>query len=549
MSNQKTAAKAAGFLMAAILLSRILGLIRGMVVAHQFGQGDLSGAYAAAFTVPDLIYFFLSGGALSSAFMPVFVQYLTSGKEKEAWKIFSTVACFMTISLTVVIVLAEFFTYPLVGIFAYGFRGNPSLMNTTISLTRIVLPAQIFFFLGGLMIATLEARQRFTARAVCPLIYNIGIIFGGLVLTRFIHTNRGVAGLAWGALGGAFLGNLLLTYASLRRAGYSFVPNLNLRHPGVIQVGKLALPVMLGLSLPQIDVIINRTFSSSLGGSAVAAITFSNMMMQVPLGVFAQAAAAAFYPTMVAHAARREIPELKSSMSFALRGILFLTIPASVFMMVLALPIIRTVYQSGQFRPSDAPITATALLFYSAGIFAWAGQSIVSRGFYALQDTLTVIVIGTIMTAIFIPMNYGLMQIMGLKGLPLATSIAATLHMIVLMLALRKRIGSLGINRIVSSVAQMCVASGGVAGVCWLTLTILRHHVNVDSRFGSLQVVLAAMIPSFIVYIGLMRLMRSQELRYFVSMIAERRKRSDGKAEPESSVTQIESMSPHMPDE
>ena len=531
MSTQKTIAKAAGLMMAAIFLSRVLGLARDMIIAHKFGQGGLVSAYGAAFNVPDLLYFFLSSGALSSAFIPVFVHYLKEDKERDAWEVFSTVACFMAIVLGAIVILSEVFARPLVGVLATpGFRQKyPELLGATTDLTRIVLPSQLCFFFGGLMMGTLEARGRFTARALGPIIYNLGIIFGAVALSGRLH----IAGLAWGALLGAFVGNVCFAYVSLRRAGYKFFPALNLRHPGVIKVAKLALPVMLGLSLPQIDVIINRWFASYLGESAIAALNNGNRLMQVPLGVFAQAAAVAFFPTLAAQAARREIGELRSSLNLALRGILFLTIPASVFLMVLSLPIIRTFYQSGAYKSADALYAAPALLFYAAGIFAWGGQAIVARGFYALQDTLTVIIAGTIMTAIFIPMNYGLMQVMGIGGLALATSIAATLHMFALIFLLRKRIGGIGAKRLAVSTGKILTGSAAIAAVCLFAQHAVGRHTDITTRLGAAQLVTIAGLASVVVYLGLMSLMRSDELRFFGSVVSSRLRRKRTAAEPQ----------------
>ncbi|MDO8682429.1 MAG: murein biosynthesis integral membrane protein MurJ [Armatimonadota bacterium] len=522
MSTQKTVAKAAGLMMAAIFLSRVLGLIREMVIGHQFGMSNAVGAYVAAFRLPDFLYFFLSSGALSSAFIPVFAQYLADKKEKDAWQIFSAIACFMGICLSAAVILAEIFTRPLViALAAPGF--SPEWLDKTVSLTRIVLPAQLLFFLGGLMMGTLEARQRFTARALGPVIYNIGIIFGGVVLARWLH----IAGLCWGALIGAFAGNIVMTYFSLRKAGYSFIPNLNLRHPGVVQVGKLALPVMLGLSLPQIDVMINGWFASFIGEQAVAALNYGNRLMQLPLGVFAQAGAVAFFPTLIAHANKKEMPEFRASLNLAMRGILFLTIPASVFIIVLATPIVRTVYQSGKFTADDAPIASAALLFYSAGIFAWAGQAVISRGFYALQETRVVVITGSIVTAIFIPMNYFLMKAMGISGLALSTSIAATLHMFALMILLRKRTEGLGTKRLAISVGKVCLASAVLGAVCWFAKSSIAGYADITTKSGAMKVVGVAFVPSIVVYLAVTWLLRSEEIGFFKTMLRSRLKRKE----------------------
>ena len=425
-------------MLVAVLASRILGLVRDILIARQFGQGGAVSAYTAAFNIPDLLYFFLSSGALSSAFIPVFTERFNTGRQKEAWQIFSIIACLMGVVLTVAVVVFWVYAKPLVSLLAVpGFVDKyPKLVTMTVFLTRVILPCQLFFFLGGLMMGTLESRQKFSARAAGPVIYNVGIIFGAIILARWFH----IAGLAWGALIGAFAGNIGYAYYCLRKEGYEFHPSLNIRHPGVVRVGQLALPVVLGLSLPQIDVIINRYFASFVSDSAPAALQFANRLMQVPLGIFAQAAGTAILPMLAAYAAQNAIKEMRSGVGYGLRTILIENIPATFFMVVMADPIVRAVYMSGEFRPSDVPVTAVALAFYSAGIFAWAGQAIVARGFFALQDTITPVVIGTVSTAVFVPTNYYLMKYMGVGGIALSTTIAATLHFLLLTIFLRKRL-------------------------------------------------------------------------------------------------------------
>ncbi len=452
-------------MMVAILASRLLGLIRDMLIASQFGLTGLVSAYTVSFNLPDLLYFFLSSGALSGAFIPVFTERYQTDRKREAWEIFSIIACFMGLVLMTVIVISEVFTEPLVRYLAAPGYADPKyqeLFRLIVHLTRIILPCQLFFFLGGLMMGTLESRQDFRARAAGPVIYNLGIIFGVVILSRWFS----IAGLAWGAMIGAFAGNVGYTFYCLKKSGFEFYPSLNLRHPGVKKVGMLALPVILGLSLPQIDVIINRWFATYVSDIAPAALNYANRLMQVPLGVFAQAAGTAILPTLSAYAARNAIDDLRNSVSFGLRAILAINIPASVFMVVMADPIVRTVYMSGEFSPSKVPATSIALICYSVGIFAWAGQAIVARGFFAMQDTITPVVLGTVATIIFIPLNFILARVMGHGGLALATSIAATIHLLALTVFLRRRLQGLEGGKLLSSTAKILIATAVMGALC-----------------------------------------------------------------------------------
>lgn len=529
MTSHKTLTKAAGLMMVAILASRLLGLIREMLIARQFGQGGLVSAYTNAFNLPDLLYFLLSSGALSAAFIPVFTERFQTDRKREAWQVFSIIGCFMGLVLTAAVVLAEVFALPLVRVLAVpGFVDtHPELVPQTVTLTRIILPSQLMFFFGGLMMATLESRQNFRARAAGPVIYNLGIIFGAVVLSRWLS----IEGLAWGALIGAFLGNIAYTFYTLKRAGYEFHPSLNLRDPGVRRVGQLAIPVILGLSLPQIDVIINKWFASFVSESAPAALNYANRLMQVPLGVFAQAAGTAILPTLSAYAARNAIGDLRNSVSFGLRTILALNIPATFFMIVMADPLVRTIYMSGKFTAADVGMTEIALIFYSVGLFAWAGQAILARGFFAMQDTVTPIILGTAATVIFIPMSYVLMKAMGHGGLALATSVAAALHMLALAWFLRKRLGGIEGGRVVAGVGKIMLASIPMGAACCAVRLGMAGVVDTQARRGAALTVLVGMIAATVIYVALVRLMRLDEATYVWNVVKSKLSRTQKAAE------------------
>lgn len=465
MTSHKNFKRAAGLMLVAVLASRLLGLIREMLIARQFGSTGVVSAYYAAFNLPDLLFFLLSSGALSSAFIPEFTKRFETGKQKEAWQVYSIIFCFMGIVLTSAVVLFWIFAKPLVGILAVpGFvTKHPELVPLTVTLTRIILPCQLFFFIGGLMMATLQSRQEFRATAAAPVIYNLGIIFGAIVLSNWFD----IEGLAIGTLIGAFAGNVVYAYYWMRKLGYEFHPSLNLKHPGVVRVAMLALPVIFGLGLPQIDVIINRWFASFVSASAPADLNFANRLMQVPLGIFAQAAGTAILPMLSAYAARNALSEMRSGVSYGLRAIMVESIPSTVFLIVMADPLVRTIYMSGEFRPSSVAPVALLLIWYSVGIFAWAGQRIVAPGFFALQDTITPVVIGTVSTVIFIPLNMILMKTMGAAGIALATTIGISLHFVGMTWVLRKRLHGIEGGKVLRTVGRTLVAAAVMGVVCY----------------------------------------------------------------------------------
>lgn len=511
-------ARAAVMMMAAIFISRVLGQLRDTAIAAWFGQNAYTDVYRAAFSIPDLLFFLIAGGALSSSFVPVFTEYLTRGEEEEAWKVFSVVATFMTLVVTGFVLIGEMFARQLVPLVAPGFQ--PWQLDLTAALTRIVLPAQICFFLGGLMMATLYVRGHFLVPALGPIIYNLGIIVGGWLLGEHL----GVAGLSWGALVGAIMGNLLLQMAFLRRVGVRYRFSLHLRHPGVVKVGKLVLPVILGLSLPQVFVLINRAFASLLPPGAVSALDNANKQMQAPLGIFAQAISIAVFPTLSAQAARGDMEAFRRTLLQGLRALWFLTVPISVLMMVLSTDIVSILLQYKKFTAYDTRITAEALVFYCIGLFAFSSQAILNRAFYAVQDTVTPVVIGTLTTLVFVPLNWCLMAPLAHKGLALAGSIAAILHVLWMLYALRRKV-QIPVGQLGLPFARLILASGvsGAAGYALrISLAALLHGAGIHPKLVSLLAIVLVLLAGGGVYLLIARLLHAEEMDYALKALRRR---------------------------
>lgn len=457
-------ARAAGAVMAATLLSRLLGLVRDIVIAHQIGAGERADAYTAAFKIADLLMYLVAGGALSSTFIPVFKEYLSQNKHRAAWQTFSVVATVTVLVAGLFVVVAEIFPEAFIHLTNGGY--TEAQVRLTVPLVRIILPAQIFFMLGGLLMGTLNVREQFLVPALAPSIYNLGIIFGAAVLYPFI----GLTGLTWGALIGAFVGNFALQVILVARTGMRYRPSLAVLHPGAVKVWKMMLPILLGVSLPNVDQIINGYFASELPHGSQAAMSYAVRLMLIPIGIFAQAMGIAILPTMSGQAALGQRKELRATISSALRTILFVTVPASALLCLLATPIIKFLLQSGHFTVHDTLVTATALRFYSLGIFAWSAQAILTRGFYALQDTRTPVISGTAMTAVFIGMNWLVVHFTpwGVGGLALATSVAAALHMGIMFVLLRRRLRGIQDSLLFAGVLKTLAATAVLCGAVWV---------------------------------------------------------------------------------
>ncbi|MEN6521654.1 MAG: murein biosynthesis integral membrane protein MurJ [Armatimonadota bacterium] len=475
MTTQKTVTKAAGIMMVAILLSRVLGLVRDMLISGLFGQGRNTDIYYAAFKLPDLLFYLIAGGVISAAFVPVFVEYMAKDKKDEAWQLFSVIATIMAVVVAAFILLGEIFARQLVPLVAAPGIKDAAALDALAHLTRIVLPAQFFFFMGGLMMASLWAHNQFTAPGLGPSVYNIGIIIGGAIAgSRF--GPQGVEGLAWGALAGAFAGNFVLQYVVLRRYGLKYKPNFNYRHPGAMRVWKLMIPVIFSLSLTYVDVYVNQLFASYLFKGAISALDRANRLMQVPIGIFGQSIAIGFYTVMAAQYATQKMDDFRATINYGLRTIAFVAIPSTIIMIVLRVPIIQLLFQHGHFNAEATREVADPLIFYAIGIFAWSAHPLMARAFYSMQNTLIPVVVGTGMTVIFVPLNYVLMKLMmhtpygGHSGLALATTVAALGNMFLLIYLLRKKAGGINAKQILVSVGKITAASGIMGVAMWLTL-------------------------------------------------------------------------------
>ena len=408
--------RATALMMVTVLLSRILGVVRDAIISHYFGRGPQTDAYNAAFTVPDLLFYLLQSGALSSTIVPILTEYRSQGKDKSADKTVSIVASTIFVFIGLLICLMWINARALTVWLNPGFIADEGTLHRialAVPLTRVLLPAQMFFFLGGLMMGVLYSRKQFLIPALGPVIYNSGIIFGGVVLHRWL----GIHGLVWGAIGGAFIGNFLIPFIAVNRLGVKLRPSLQVTHPAAMKVWRMLLPIGLGVALPNIDQMVNKAFASFLGPGDTTAIMNAYRLMLLPIGIFAQAMALAIFPTLAGQAAEKNIPAMRRTMNQSLRNILFLTVPSSALMFLLSVPIITFLYESGQFTHADTLATAPALKALSLGIFAWSCQSLLTRGFYALQNSKVPVVSGAIVSVIFVAMNVWVVHpVIGVKA-------------------------------------------------------------------------------------------------------------------------------------
>jgi len=514
-------ARAAGMMFVATLISRLLGMARDTIIAAKFGATIETDAYIAAFKIPDTLYYLIAGGALSSTFVPVFSEYWHHGKVKSAWKTFSIVGTVTFLVGVGFVVLAEIFTPQFVRLLNPGY--SAAKIALTVPLTRIVLPAQVFFLLGGLLMGTQNARGMFKTAALAPSIYNIGIIVGALVFVPLLsHTAHPIAGLMWGALLGAFIGNFLFQLIPVMRLGLHFRPSLQVGHPGAIKIWKMMLPILLGVSLPNVDQIINSLFASNLSTGSQTYLQYANRIMLIPIGIFGQAMGIAILPTMAAMAAAKQKRAFKRTTNSGLRIILFLTVPASALFYLLSVSVVALLYHHHKFTGPDVLATAAALRMYALGICVWSAQAILTRGFYALQDSRTPVISGTIMTVVFFGMNWFVVHKTGsgINGLALSTTIAATMHLIIMFILLRRRTKGLQDVLLTASIIRIAFATTILCLVTAMTENILQSRFQpLASTWSALLNIVAPGFIGIAAYWAVSHIIRAPELASVKGML------------------------------
>ncbi len=442
--------------MALFVVSRVLGVVRDIVISHQFGTSRVLDAYFAAFTIPDLLFNVVAGGALGSAFIPTFAAALAQGDTNRAWRLASAVLNLALILLTA-IALVLMVLAPQVAATAWqGF--SPEDQALTAHLMRWMLVTPIVFGLSGIVMGILNTHQHFVLPALAPVVYNAAIIVGAV----FLAPTMGVYGLVAGVVAGAVL-HLLIQVPWLFQRGIRYSPTLGLNNPDVHEVGRLMLPRTIGLATVQINLFVNTILASALPAGRIAALSYAFRLMLLPHGIVALSLATAVFPTFSEQMARRELDEFRVTFSQVLRATLYLTVPAAVGLFLLGAPLVALLFQRGEFDAQSTAETAFALQFFAIGLFAHSCLEIVARAFYAMHDTKTPVLVGVLAMGLNLALSLLLIAPLAQGGLALANSLATIVEMGALLYILRRRLGSLDDRRLFMSVGRIVIAAAAMA--------------------------------------------------------------------------------------
>ncbi len=410
--------KAALVVSGGILASRLLGQVRESLFAAMLGATDVTDQYVAAFRVPDFLNYLLAGGFLAITFVPIFTKYLADDDQEGGWVALTSVIRPLTLGIVGLVIIgwvaAPWFIETLYPNF------TAEQVTNTVRLTRIVLPAQVFFVVGALFVAVQYAMGVFTIPAVAPVAYNLGIIAGG-VGYALVTGDPDPEGFAWGALVGAFVGNFALQYWGARRLGMRLIRGTPWGNPVVWEYIKIAFPLMIGQSIVVLDETYMSIFGDFAGDGAQTQLQYARRTMLVPVGVVAQAAGVAAYPFMARLFAEGRFREMADTVDRAMRWVIVLSLGATGLLAALSVPTIRVLFERFNFTQLDTVNTASVLVVYALAIPIWGGLAVLTRAFYARRQMWTPVIVGTIAAVVAVPLYALLQERLGIEGVALSS--------------------------------------------------------------------------------------------------------------------------------
>jgi putative peptidoglycan lipid II flippase len=527
-SAQRASTRATGVVGVAILCSRLLGLVREIVVAALFGATRNLDAFLTAFRAPNMLRDLFAEGALSTAFVTTFSRRIATEGDESAWSLASKVATLTLVFMSVVTLLGVWCAPLLIKVLAPGF--DPEKAALTIQLTRIMFPFILLVSLAALAMGMLNAKHVFGMPAMASSFFNIGSIVGGVAFCYWLEPqadwrhphfgSRGLVGLSIGTLIGGLM-QLAVQFPSLRRVGFHFRPDFNWRDSGVRTILVLMGPATIAASAVQVNVAVNSGFASALGDGPMAWLNIAFRLMQLPLGIFGVAVGTVTLPLISRSAATGDIPAFRSALSHALRLVMVLTIPAAIGLMMLARPIISLIYEHGRFDAFATEQTALALQFYAIGLAAYSAVKVLAPAFYALDKRYLPMLVSMLSIVINFALNWFFMFKLGLghRGLALSTSIVAITNFLLLYIMMRRYAGRLETGALLMTLAKLVVAGALLAVVCWVDSKFLFTPGSRVPLWKKILEVGAAVASGALVFFATAFALRVRELGEVVDLL------------------------------
>jgi len=492
------------------MLSRVLGLVREQIFAVTLGAGVYSDAFVAAFRIPNLLRDLFAEGALTTAFVPTYVRTLKNDSRAAAYALANRVLSTLTIYLGLLAALAMLFPQPVVALVATGFGAEKAALCA--GLVRIMMPFLPLISLAVVAMGALNAEERYTAPALASSMFNVVAIVGGAVV-YWVAPGGSAAVTTWAAMtlvGGA--AQLAIQVPTLWRMGFRprLLPDLRLRDPGTRRIAALMAPATLGVAAVQINVVVNSTFASLVSDGAISWLNYSFRLMQLPIGVFGVAVATTSLTHLSRDAAARDWPALSATLRRGVRMVLFLTVPSTVGLALLGVPIIRLIYQHGRFTSLATLQTARALSGYALGLVAYSAIKVVAPAFYALGRTRVPLVASLSAVAANLVWNWLTFRSLGHVGLAIGTSIAATVNLAVLVLAYQIQIRGLFTRDLFGALARIALAAAVMGAAVWFLSTRLEP-IELPRLLGWIIKVSVPIVAGAAIYFAAARLLRLPE--------------------------------------
>jgi putative peptidoglycan lipid II flippase len=488
-------------MMSSVLLSRIIGLLREMVLAQFGGTSYEMDAYVTSFIIPELLNHFLAGGFLSITYIPIFQRHLINNRRDKAWESFSNLFCIGSLIFVICIPVLILLTPNFLAFLGPKIR-DPRSFSITVKLTRIIIPAQLFFYWGALFNAVQMAQKRFLLPALAPLGYNGGIILGGWILGPMM----GIEGFAWGVLSGAFVGNVLIQLPGALRCGMKLFPQCNFKHPDIITYFKKTVPLILGLSMTFSNELFFRYFGSFLSDGSTASVNYALRTMMITVAVFGQASGVAFYPFLTKLAVEKKFKEMEQLLNNVLRKIALFLIPISALLIILSHQVIAFLFERGKFNAQSTADTAPVLVVYLFGCFAYCVAIIMARSFYAMQKMVLPLVISSSIALGTVPLYVLFSSHFGARGIAAAAVFGMTVQGVLLYSIWIKKYGTLQttIKELIIIVKVIAITLiGTIVGFIirrWLQMNLPFDNVLIRNGCIIVVVTLPMLFVVFLLY-------------------------------------------------
>ena len=523
MSEKKNIARAAGVLGSATMLSRVLGMVRDMVVSRLFGAGMATDAFFAAFQIPNMLRRFFAEGALTSAFVPIFSETLTKRGKDEARELANLCFTLLTIVMAGITLIGILFSPLLIGLMFPGFNSVAGKFELTVMLNRLMFPYIFFISLVALCMGILNTIRHFFTPAISTVFLNITMILAALFLRDFFQAP--ITALACGVLIGGVI-QLVIQLPVLWRKGFPLRPRLDFSSPEIRRITLLMIPSIFGVGVYYLNITVSAILASLLPQGSISYLYYAQRLFEFPQGVFTVSVAQAVLPSMSRQAANGDMTGMKGSLAFGLRLTLFITIPAMAGLIVCALPVFSLLFMGGQFNYAKAVNTAQALVYYSLGLSFVALIRVLAPAFYALKDTKTPV--WAAFVAFLLNFAFSLMLMGPLKhgGLALATTLSACCNMALLLWFLRRKIGPFGGRKIAVSAVKSLLAAIPMAVVVQYICRMTDWSIMGNS-FPKVMVLGGAIAAGIAVYAVFVRLLRSDEALEAVALITSKLKRKE----------------------